>query len=359
MNLRPSKGAGTKATRAADLPAVVTRPFPGSGLGSNLLSLAGAVWMAGRLGRRVLIDWRGMLELKDQSLDYFMEFFEPPGRIHDVAIGHSLLEDSYLAASADGLPFISANEAAALVRSGAAPKEHYVVVQAYHGLDRMLGGTGDDPLRERHRFLKGFYASIRPRSDVRAAIDHWYQEHLLGSFVIGVNIRTGNGSPRFTKGGLYTGRFDQRVIGDSRFLQKINQACKDRLSSLPRFLRHNHHRILIVTDSGPMHAQLTRLPEAVARRNVFPPFGADHEFSDWLEESGYEARDSITDTIGDMFLLARANALVYNDTNFNRYALTVTDYFNGNAVNIEKYFVSAQARRARGLARARWAALRG
>jgi Nodulation protein Z (NodZ) len=50
---------------------VVTRPHPGSGVGSNLASLAGAIWCARRLGRAVVVDWRGSAFLKDKSLNYF------------------------------------------------------------------------------------------------------------------------------------------------------------------------------------------------------------------------------------------------------------------------------------------------
>ena len=57
---------------------LITRPHPGSGVGSNLASLAGAVWCAQQLGRTVIADWRGGSFLLDKSLNYFTEFFEAP-----------------------------------------------------------------------------------------------------------------------------------------------------------------------------------------------------------------------------------------------------------------------------------------
>jgi hypothetical protein len=335
-----------------DKRAVVTRPFPESGLGSNLMSLAGAVWLAGRLRRCVVVDWRGMVDLKDPSLDYFLEFFEPLQAVHGVRIEHSLLESGYMTASSENdVRFMSPNEAASIGRSRADSRERYLGLQAYHGLDRINGGFTNEQLRERHRFLKTFYTSITPRRELRAEIDDWYTEHLLGSFVIGVNIRTGNGGSAFTKGGAYAERFDQSVLHRRQFLKRVGKACDDRLRRLPRFLRSGHRQIVVVTDSAWMQALLTRLPGAVSRRKVFPPFGVDHQFADWDERSAYTDRDSISDTIVDMFLLARTNALVYNNTNFNRYALTMTDYFSGNEANIEEYFLRARFRQAHGLVR--------
>src|SRR5689334_10660481 len=68
---------------------VVTRPHPGSGIGSNLASLAGAVWTARRLGRTVIVDWRGSAFLKNQALNYFTEFFETVPQIQGVEVRYA------------------------------------------------------------------------------------------------------------------------------------------------------------------------------------------------------------------------------------------------------------------------------
>ena len=84
----------------------------------------------------------------------------------------------------------------------------------------------------------------------------------------------------------------------------------------------------------------------MAKRERYPPFGTDHQFAGW-ESSDYSDVDSVTDTISDMFLLARADALVHNYTNFNKYAMTMTDRFGGNSVNIERYFLGGRIKHAR------------
>ena len=43
---------------------VVTRPFRTSNIGSNLASMAGALWLARSLDRTLLVDWRGLTQLR-------------------------------------------------------------------------------------------------------------------------------------------------------------------------------------------------------------------------------------------------------------------------------------------------------
>src|SRR5207253_2336199 len=120
------------------------------------------------------------------------------------------------------------------------------------------------------------------------------------------------------------------------------------LRGLPRFLRADYVTF-VATDSAWMQEILMRLPNAVARRQTFPPRGAGHQFSDFAAE-GYSDRDSVADVVADMFLLSRCNALVYNSTSFHQYARTVTDYFNGNHTHIDRYYLHGKLRRAAGLA---------
>jgi hypothetical protein len=44
---------------------VVNRPYPDSNVGSNLSSLAGALYVARALGRELVVDWRGLRQLRD------------------------------------------------------------------------------------------------------------------------------------------------------------------------------------------------------------------------------------------------------------------------------------------------------
>src|SRR6185295_11763906 len=63
--------ASPAAARGHPIPAadssqfVITRPFGNSGLGSNLLSMAGALYACERSGRHLIVDWTGMSELRD------------------------------------------------------------------------------------------------------------------------------------------------------------------------------------------------------------------------------------------------------------------------------------------------------
>ncbi|MBV8480102.1 MAG: hypothetical protein JOY72_07330, partial [Actinobacteria bacterium] len=68
---------------------IVTRPYPGSGIGSNLVSFAGAVWLAGRLGRGVMVDWRNSDFLRDKSVNLFTEFLEPVEEIQGVQVRYA------------------------------------------------------------------------------------------------------------------------------------------------------------------------------------------------------------------------------------------------------------------------------
>src|SRR6185295_213927 len=56
---------------------VITRPFPGSGLGANLLSMVGALYVCEQTGRALIVDWTGMDALRDKQTNYFVAFFEP------------------------------------------------------------------------------------------------------------------------------------------------------------------------------------------------------------------------------------------------------------------------------------------
>jgi hypothetical protein len=326
-------------------PALVTRPYPTSGLGSNLNSLAGALWIARGLDRRLLVDWRGMVDVRDPAIDYFTRFFEPLGEILGVAVAHAPDDEEYRAASAAGtVPFLSPEEASGLARAGARPDGPYLAIQTSHGPERVIPLQTRADLRERQRLLEAVYAELTPRPEILSAVDRWAEENMAGSFVVALNIRTGNGGADFRKGGVEAKRFDQDVLRHPRFLARVERACRDRAHALPPE-RRDDARILVVTDSTAMQERLMRLPGAMTRRTRFPPHGADHQYL-W-EAPDYTDVDAVSDTIADMFLLARADALVHNFTNFNKYALTVTNRFGGNAVNIERYFLPGRYRLAR------------
>jgi hypothetical protein len=311
---------------------VVTRPYTDSNVGSNLASLAGALWLARRLNRELIVDWRGMSQLRDEDANYFTEFFEHPDTLLGVRVHYAPVAG----AEYEDVRRIGAGEAAALGSSRADPSDDYLVLEMFHGPDRIVVGTE----AERFAFLRAFYRGLRPGPEVRAAVDGWACE-LEAPFVVGVNARTGNGQ-YFGKGGQYAGRVDISVFeDDERFLRAIERACRARTRPLPRSLRRNP-RIFFATDSKAMSRLLARLPNSTTRRTLFPPAGAGDLYA-FPDEEGADRR-AVVDTLADMFLLGRCDALVYNTSVFNQYARVVTGCFSGNMVHLETLFLERRLR---------------
>jgi hypothetical protein len=328
---------------------VVTRPYPASNVGSNLASLAGALWLSRRLGRELIVDWRGMSQLRDKSLNYFPEFFEHP----DVLEGIRVLYAPVAGADYDDGRRLGAGEAASLARGGIDPADEYLVLEMFHGPDRLFDGGEAD----RFALLRSFYRAIRPGPEVRLALEEWADKQLSAPFVVGLNVRTGNGH-YFGKGREYQGRVDVTLFEDGeRFLRTIRRACAARTRALPRPLRAAA-AIFFATDSEPMSRLLSRLPNAVTRRHIFPPPGTGDTYMFGEEE--YSDRRAVIETLADMFLLARCDALVYNTSMFNQYARVVTGCFGGNMVHFETLLLRRKldiaTRRVAGAARRRLAA---
>ncbi len=307
---------------------VVTRPFPESNIGSNLASLAGALLLASRIRRELIVDWRGLKQLRDPNVNYFTEFFEHPPTLLGTPVSYAPLPDASYDPESPEARWLTPNEAGSLSMDPREEAERYLVVQGYHGPDRMYFATEG----ERLAYLRTFYRALAPGPVVREAAEGWAAEHLEGSFVVGVNVRTGNGH-YFAKTQQYAGRVNVSLFDDpDRFLQLVARACRARLRRAPREWRENA-KIFYATDSSSMSELLARLPNATTRRRVFPPPGTGDTFR--FEGNDYSDRDSIVDTLVDMFLLARCDALVYNTSVFNRYARVVTGGYSGNQVHFE------------------------
>ena len=312
---------------------VISRPYPESNVGSNLSSLAGAHWLAQRLGRSLVVDWRGMSQLNDASLNYFTEFFEAPHELREVPVVYAPTTLGYENERSD----VRALEPGDAKRIGLGAEEangRFLVLQTYHGLDRLHPG----PEAERMALLRSLYRRLQPSVRIAAAVDNWANAELDAPFVIGVNVRTGNGQ-YFRRGMRYASRVDISLFNDQkRFLQLLGRACRDRLRVLPRPLR-DEFRIFYATDSAAMSDLLAGLPNAVTRRTAFPPPDAGDTYA--FEDD----HAAIQDTLADMLLLARCDALVYNTSLFNQYARVVTGQFGGNLVHFESMVWRKRARR--------------
>ena len=319
-----------------EAPYVVTRPFPQSNVGSNLASLAGALYVASRTGRSLVVDWRGLSQLRDPETNYFAEFFALPPAVDGTAVAVAPVDGLDYGVDT-GARWLSPGEARAVAADGATDALP-LVLQAYHGLDRVHPG----PEVERFRLLRAFYRALRPAPAVGQAVEDFTEAKLGAAFVVGLNVRTGNGR-YFAQGEPYAGRVDISIFDDRRrFLRTLERGCRSRLRALPRFLRDDF-RIFYATDSQEMSELLAHLPNSITRRRVFPPRGAGDTFA--FEGDDYTDRDAIVDTLADMFLLARCDALVYNNSLFNQYARVVTGYFGGNLVHIEDLYLRRRPRR--------------
>jgi hypothetical protein len=320
---------------------IVTRPYPDSGIGSNLVSLAGAIWLAQRSGRSVIVDWRDAAVLKDKSLNYFSAFLETPAVIQGVNVFYApcpqLPEHTEL-------PEIDPAEARRFGDGRSAPP--IVVLRAYHGLDRLAAGS---PEEQRARLME-FYRSIVPRPHVQRAIDSFAAEHFHDRFVVAVNVAEGNGM--FAPGERFAERVDTSVFSrHARFLGKVQTACDRVRRGLSRQV-YAESRIFIATDSPVMRTLLLGLPGAVTRRSRFPPPGAGRFFCDY-PTADYTDRDAAVDQLADMFLLARCQALVHNYSVFNLYARVVTNGFDGRSCEFERLFARFWVRRIAKAVRAR------
>jgi hypothetical protein len=323
---------------------VVTRPYPDSNVGSNLSSLAGAVHVARALGRDLVVDWRGMRQLRDPELNYFSEFFRRPDELAGVRLHYAPVGDADYSESSSEATWLEPGYAFLAAADPPADLRRFVVLRSYHGLDRVHPG----PESERFRLLREVYRRIEPVPAVENEMETWWREQAVASFVVGVNVRTGNGQ-YFGRGGQYAGRVDVSLFEDGRrFLQLLERACCARLASFPKSLRDDF-QIFYATDSGEMSALLSRLPNAITRRTLFPPPYTGDLYA--FDDDDYTDRDAVADTVADMFLLARCDALVYNTSLFNQYARITTGYFSGNHVHFESLYLRKRLRYLVGLAK--------
>jgi hypothetical protein len=273
-----------------------------------------------------------MRQLRDKELNYFAEFFDIPSVVLGVPVACA---PDCPQNALDG-EWLDAASARAVGASGSAPPAR-IILQPYHGLDRIHPGRP----REWRPFLRDVYRAIGPEPRLAAQIDSWIDENLEAAYVVAVNVRTGNGH-YFGKGQPYEARMDTSIFDDADELVRIlGRACQEQARRAPR--RHaGPFRTFYATDSPLMSEALAGLPNAVTRRRRFPPPGEGDLYG--FDDEGDADRESVADTIVDMFLLARCDAMIYNSSNFNQYARVVTDEFGGNSVHIDTLFLRRRLR---------------
>lgn len=307
----------------------VSKPTPKAGIGSRLLELGETVWLGLQFGRAVIVDWRNTRFLKDR-VNYFTEVFAPVPEILGVPMYYVPCRGlrEYEQKRRRELPTLD-HALGEELASESPSTPRYIVVRHSKELQRL-------PIYDQasvDAFLPDFYSRIVPRPPVAQQLEAWYEANLCGHFVVGVNVSTGNGL--FAAGARYEGRVNVGIFeNDERFLRAIAEACDQAAENAPRSQRSDY-KIFFATDSAHMSEVLSRLPRAVTRRVVFPPEGAGHYFCDY-DALGYSDRAAAADTVIDMLLLARCDALVRNRSKFSYYALVSTGYFGGNVVDFEE-----------------------
>lgn len=309
---------------------IITRPYQGSGVGSNISSLIGALYLARKIGADLAIDWTNLDELRDKSINGFQRFFAIGDDFEGTRISHLKLGDLpdrvELPVSGDALRALVAGDAPLIAQ-----------LTRYHGLDRIRVLAPDicaAPVDEID-FQRRVYLAIEPAEGIAAKLESWSAANFGTRFIVGLNVRMGNGL--FDKGAQYRLRVNTRVFRSAEvFRAGVARAIGDLTKNLPAAARDGV-RVFFAADSRTMHDWLIAQSGFVTRRHIFPPPGVGHVFADYREK-GYDDVTAFEDIVFDMFALARCNALIYNGTNFSQLARFRTNFYSGSLANVETYF---------------------
>jgi hypothetical protein len=325
---------------------IITRPDPSSGLGANLLSMVGALYLCEQTQRPLVVDWTGMAPLRDKQVNYFPAFFEPIRRWRDVDVLYVNDPDApelRAVYEQEGVRDPADDEYGDLVagRTG----DGHVWLHRFHYY-RIFRRSPLSPAAVFHR-TREFFQQLVPRPPLRRRMEDLrplFEQHI----VVALNVRSGNGE--FDPGKPYWNRVNTSVFGRRTFEDRLYRACRDCLAGFPQELQADL-AIFVVTDAREMQQRLLTLPGAFALRKQFPPPGTGHQFADF-DTSGYGRYsdvESVNETIVDMFMMAACAGLVYNESAYNLYAQHMTTYFNGNLRRLEQYFEHPIKRLARSL----------
>jgi hypothetical protein len=313
---------------------LVTRPYRNSGLGANLLSMAAALYACEQTGRTLVVDWTGMVHLRDTQLNFFPVFFEPRRSWNAVPIVYAHDPDDPSA----GFTY----DPAAVLEPAAAQYGDLLAGRIDHPLVRLeafhyrLFDASALPRPAVVHYTRRFFEWLTPRPFLRARLDE-ARTRFDRQVVIGLHVRSGNGE--FAAGSQYWNRVNTAIFERDSFARRLQRACEDCVRRLPDAM-HADSAIFIATDSQDMQQRLLKLPRAFALRQQFPPPGAGHQFADFdaARYGGYTDVESMTETIVDMLMLAECQGLVCNESSFNLVAQHKTMFFCGNVRLLERYF---------------------
>lgn len=308
---------------------VITRPYPASGLGSNLLSMAGAFYACARSGRELVVDWTGMSEIRDPEVNQFLLCFEAIRSWGGVRVHYAGEPDAPSPEHEADVVTAEADQIADLLAGRLDAR--FVRLVAFH-YDSVFQRSGLTPAAVAD-YTRGFYQQLTPTALVRQTMAR-VTEQFASRAVIGVNLRTGNG--QFAKGQIYEGRVNIGLFDRPDFDAALLRAYADCVAALPDGMRADA-AIYVVTDCLSMQQRLLRLPRSFSLRRRFPPEGSGHQFA-FSADAGADL-ESVAETTADMLLMAQCRGLVFNFTEYNRYARVVTRHFGGNSRKIDNYFL--------------------
>jgi hypothetical protein len=157
---------------------VVADPGPRPGIGSRLLGLGQAVWVARELGREVIVNWRRTPFFEDRTRNYFTESFEPVPTICGVPIKYppSHKMRKYWWTRGRKKPNLDAALCAQIAADPESAPPYVVVAQAR--VDLAPFAAYDQV--QYAEFLEDVYRHIVPRPELAREVDEWYHAKTSG-----------------------------------------------------------------------------------------------------------------------------------------------------------------------------------
>jgi hypothetical protein len=285
---------------------VVTRKR--TGIGSDLVSVVGAIAYAALTDRDLVIDWRDSRYVADPKINMFGELFIAPRAFDDVGVvlASATFSDKTLPGPVRQVTSKSESFEAfhAEMECEARPvAESVVITRPMHHLP----DTADQ---------KRWLSAIKPAARIAAAIDGFYNAHMQGHPVVGIHIRHGNGEA------LGSGRDDliQRSVDDLVDLSIAEFAEMD----LPEDTRY-----FVCTDSQELRdAFNARVMNVISYDSRI---GSAKSGPIHTSDYGLQGAE---DAVAEMWLLARCDRLIYTPSWFSHYARIVGE-FSAEPVNLD------------------------
>jgi hypothetical protein len=276
-----------------------------TGIGSDLISVVGALEYAIATNRELVIDWRGSRYLDDRNENLFDRLFEISpviegchitiidGRIDDKDLPQPILRS-------EAWSFPDYHQA---MLSKQDPREPTIIItRAMHHL----------PTIERQREL---LKHIQPVGRIRQRIDEFKRENMQDGQVGGVHIRHGNGeklsqkrdlliaADLFAEDGLLS-----KALARWAGLTPSLLACSDSATVHQQLIARHPHPIWLPTERGQSQA------------------GPIH-----TKKHGLQGAD---DAVVEMWLLASCERLLFNPSWFSHYARVMGNFIE-EPINID------------------------